>query len=78
MYSQRAFAAGLGGIAFPILADFHPKGQVAEKFGVMGDRGFNRRATFIIDKNGVVRHKEIHTTGLPDNQKLLAELGKLQ
>ncbi len=78
MYSQKAFAAGMGGIAYPILADFHPKGQTAEKFGVLGDRGFNRRATFIIDKNGIVQYKEVHASGLPDNQKLLAELSKLQ
>ena len=62
-----------------MLADFHPKGKIAEEFGVMNEeRGLSRRATFIIDKDGVIRYKEIHTAGLPDNQKLLAELSKLQ
>jgi peroxiredoxin (alkyl hydroperoxide reductase subunit C) len=68
----------MGGIRYPVLSDFHPKGKIAEAYGVMNnERGFNSRATFIIDKSGVLRYKEVHTSGLPDNQKLLAELAKL-
>ena len=39
-----------------MLSDFHPKGNVAQKYGVfMGETGYARRGTFIIDKDGVIR-----------------------
>jgi peroxiredoxin len=39
-----------------LLSDFHPKGNVAQKYGVfMGETGYARRGTFIIDKDGVIR-----------------------
>ncbi len=43
-----------------LLADFHPKGAVAERYGAyLADQGFANRATFIIDKDGVVQHKVV-------------------
>ncbi len=43
-------------IAFPLLADFEPKGDVSRKYGAYrtGD-GFSERALFVIDKDGVIR-----------------------
>jgi thioredoxin-dependent peroxiredoxin len=38
---------------FPLLADADKK--VAREYGVLSDRGFARRATFVIDKQGIVR-----------------------
>jgi peroxiredoxin Q/BCP len=38
---------------FPLLADADKK--VAREYGVLGDRGFAKRATFVIDKQGIVR-----------------------
>jgi thioredoxin-dependent peroxiredoxin len=38
---------------FPLLADADKK--VAKEYGVLGDRGVARRATFVIDKQGIVR-----------------------
>jgi peroxiredoxin Q/BCP len=38
---------------FPLLAD--PEKTVAKTFGVLSDRGFANRSTFVIDKKGVVR-----------------------
>jgi peroxiredoxin Q/BCP len=38
---------------FPLLADADKK--VAKEYGVLSDRGFARRATFVIDKKGIVR-----------------------
>ena len=47
----------LGGVSFPLLADFHPKGGVAQSYGLyLEDKGITDRATVIIDKTGVVRH----------------------
>jgi len=40
---------------FPLLADFEPKGAVAQKYGVYrANDGITERALFVIDKNGVV------------------------
>jgi peroxiredoxin len=57
-YAQQAFAEAKG-IAFPLLADFHPKGAVAEQYGVMRDDGVAERALFIVDSDGVVRYSYV-------------------
>lgn len=47
----------MGGISFPLLADFHPKGAVASSYGLyLAEKGITDRATVIIDADGVVRH----------------------
>jgi len=72
VYSHRAFAEQLGGISFPILADFHPKGEVARRYGVWReDNGYSRRSVFIIDKNGTLRWSKVYERGNPDNEELL-------
>jgi peroxiredoxin len=41
---------------FPLLADFEPKGAVAQMFGVYRKNdGVCERALFVIDKNGIIR-----------------------
>jgi peroxiredoxin (alkyl hydroperoxide reductase subunit C) len=53
-FAHKAFRAHLG-IEFPLLADFHPKGEVARRFGVYIDgRGHSQRALVMIDPDGVV------------------------
>ncbi len=40
---------------FPLLADFEPKGAVAQKYGAYRNQeGIAQRALFVIDKNGVI------------------------
>jgi hypothetical protein len=69
------WAAGLGGISFPLLADFHPKGKVASAYGLyLEDRGITDRATVIIDAGGVVRHASSVT---PAGSRDIAELAAL-
>src|SRR3954464_14817674 len=47
-FSHKAFQEHLG-ITFPLLADFHPKGQVSKAYGVYVDeRGHNQRALVMI------------------------------
>ena len=42
-------------IHFPLLADFHPKGAVAETYGAYrDDDGVAERALFVIDRKGIV------------------------
>ena len=75
---QSAFASSLGNIPYPILADFHPKGKVAQLYGIYNDdRGTSRRAIFIIDKEGIIRFNGVYERGLPDPAEVLAEVEKL-
>ncbi len=44
------------GITIDLLADFHPKGEVATAYGVFSDeRGTANRVTFVIDEQGIIR-----------------------
>ena len=43
-------------IEYPLLSDFYPHGAVAKEYGAfLEEKGFATRATFVIDKEGVVR-----------------------
>lgn len=56
-HSHHHWAYDLGGVAFPLLSDFHPRGAVAAKYGVyLEQSGITDRATVLIDAEGVVRH----------------------
>jgi peroxiredoxin len=62
-YSHKAWvdARGLG---FPLLADFHPKGAVAQAYRVYNpERGYANRAVIVIDEQGVVREVEMAKQG---------------
>ncbi|MCH8184838.1 MAG: redoxin domain-containing protein [Chloroflexi bacterium] len=77
--TQTAFAASLGNIPYPVLADFHPKGQVSKLYGVYNEeRGTANRAVVIVDKQGIVRFSRVYTS-MPelDTADVLAEIGKL-
>jgi peroxiredoxin len=77
MYSHGAWAV-VRGITFPLLADFHPKGEVARRFGVMRSTdGFSDRALYIIDPEGIIRYKNIspELPMIPDIYELFKELG---
>jgi peroxiredoxin len=75
-WTHQAFAKQMG-IGYPLLADFHPKGAVAEKFGLYNaDRGFTKRATVIVDKAGKVAFAQEHSEQR-DDAVILAELAKL-
>ncbi|AEH09887.1 MULTISPECIES: peroxiredoxin [Protofrankia] len=52
------------GYDFPLLADFWPHGEVARSYGVFEEsKGFALRATFIINKEGVVHWKIVNSPG---------------
>jgi glutaredoxin len=76
--SLQAWAKSLGGIHYPLLSDFYPHGELAEKYGVLRKDGRSERALFIVDKQGVVRYIDIHDIDdQPDNDVLLAELRRI-
>jgi peroxiredoxin len=54
-WSLKAFKRDEG-LTATLLSDFHPKGNVSQKYGVfMGETGFAKRGTFVIDREGVLR-----------------------
>ena len=60
VWAHKAFAQQLG-ISYPLLADFHPRGEVSKKFGLyLEDKGITNRATVVLDRDGVVRHITVH------------------
>ncbi len=79
--SHVAFAKSLGGIEkYPLLSDFHPKGEVVKKYGVWKeDKGICERSIVIIDKKGIVRYIDVHDiTEQPENAQLIEVLRDLQ
>lgn len=53
-WANMAFAEKLG-VDFPILSDY--RRDVVRQYGILNEQsGFARRATFVIDQAGVVRH----------------------
>ncbi len=68
MASQKAWAESLGGVEFPILADYHPKGAVAKMYGVYNEeRGNAMRSVFIIGEDGVILDSEVFPQGMIPN-----------
>lgn len=58
-YCHAAWAEQLGGISFPLISDFQPKGEIAQAFGTyLAQAGITDRATVIIDAGGTVRYAE--------------------
>ena len=58
-FCHKAWASSFSGITFPLLADFHPKGDVAKAYGLwLEDMGISDRATVLIDKEGKVLWSE--------------------
>jgi len=77
IFAHKVYDLTLGGLWFPLLADFHPKGAVADKYGIMTDNGISKRACFLIDKQGVVQAAEVYESGLPDVKALAAKAAAL-
>jgi peroxiredoxin Q/BCP len=59
--SHAAFTAKHG-LNVPLLAD--PDGAVAKLYGAWRPVVGTRRAVFIVDEEGVIRHRHMHTLGL--------------
>jgi mycoredoxin-dependent peroxiredoxin len=79
IWSHKAFAEKMG-IRYPLLADFQPRGAVAEKFGVyLADKGITGRAIAIVDKAGKIawlKNYEILT--VPEMKEVSEALAKVQ
>ena len=63
-WSHLAFAQNRN-LHFPLLADYHPKGEAAAKYGVyLAKDGEAARALFVIDGKGVIRWSYLSPIGV--------------
>ena len=69
-------------LTFPLLSDFNK--QVIRDYGVFNDdmiglKGIAKRAVFVLDKEGVIRHREVldDARNEPDYQKVYAAVAAL-
>jgi len=77
--SHKAWAKSFGGLSFPLMSDYFPHGEVAQKYGVLNHRGYAERVIFVIDMNGKIKYIEkASLKDLPDNEKLFKILANLQ
>ncbi|UQA59063.1 redoxin domain-containing protein [Polyangium aurulentum] len=74
VYSHANWGRDLGGVSFPLLADFQPKGAMGRSYGVYMDaEGIEDRATVIIDSSGIVRYaSSVTPAGARDAAELAA------
>jgi peroxiredoxin len=78
MFSLRVYA-DRDGYAFSLLSDYWPHGEVSKAYGIFDEKvGSSGRATFIIDRRGIVRwsvHNEIpRARSLDEYVAVLAEI----
>ena len=79
---HNAWIEALGGLNFPLLADWIPAGEISKKYDAFIPRiGFGKRAIFIIDKKGIIRYidvpKELNE-GPPNEEQIFKALEELQ
>jgi hypothetical protein len=71
-----AWAESLGGITYPLLSDFYPHGEVAQKYGVLRSDGKSQPAIFVIDNLGIIPNVDVHDIDQqPDNEELTSFAG---
>ena len=76
-HSHKKWAESLGGVSYPLLQDFHPKGEMAKAYGTyLDNEGYIARATVIVDKQGVVQFS-VTANGQRNISELLAECKKV-
>ena len=78
-FCHKAWSSGFAGINFPLLADFHPKGEVCKAYGIwLDEAGIGDRATILIGKDGTVLWSEsVSPSGQRNPMELLAKCEEL-
>lgn len=77
--AHRAWSTAMGGLPYPELSDWHPKGEVTTAYGLWNEeRGAGTRAVIIVDQDGIVRYRQTYAPGtLPEPDRILEELQAL-
>jgi peroxiredoxin len=78
-WSHKAYAEKMG-IKYPLLADFQPRGAMAEKYGVfLADKGITGRAIAIVNKAGNIAWlKNYDIPVVPDLKEVASALAQVK
>ena len=71
-----AWTRQMGDFWFPVVSDFWPHGETAEKYGVLRTDGTAERAIIIVDKKGVIRF--VHVEDINKRPELGLLIGALR
>ena len=79
VWSHKAYAEKMG-IAYSLLADFQPRGAMAEQYGVfLADKGITGRAIVIVNKDGKIAWaKNYDIPVVPDLKEVAAALQQVK
>jgi len=79
VWSHKAYAEKMG-IKYSLLADFHPRGAMSEKYGVyLADKGITGRAIAIVNKTGKVAwFKNYDIPVVPDLKEVASALSQVK
>lgn len=79
VWSHKAFADKMG-IKYSLLADFHPRGAMSEKYGVyLADKGITGRAIAIVNKAGKIAwFKQYDIPVVPDIKEVASALSQVK
>src|SRR6476646_2263010 len=77
--AKAAWAKTMDSISYDLLSDFHPHGEVAQKYVVFRPKeGFSERAIFVVDKAGRIAWSKTYAIPeLPKNDEVLDALQNL-
>ena len=78
-WSHKAYADKMG-IKYSLLADFHPKGAMSERYGVyLADKGITGRAIAIVNKQGKIAwFKNYDIPVVPDVKEVASALSHVK
>jgi alkyl hydroperoxide reductase subunit AhpC len=79
VYTLKAWAEHLGGVKYPLCADYWPHGAVATAYGVFNEEiGRPERAIIVVDPAGIIRYIDVHQLReVPDDAEIAEQLEKL-
>ncbi|THB63512.1 MAG: peroxiredoxin, partial [Desulfovibrio sp.] len=73
-----AWVEQMGGLWFPVVSDFWPHGELAEKLGILRSEGETERALFLVDSQGIIRYIDVHDINTrPDLGELIQAMQSL-
>ena len=74
-----AWTKQMGNLWFPVLSDFYPHGEVADRYGILRSEGVSERALIFIDTKGVIRDILVSDINVrPDLEYCALQLEKLK
>ncbi len=74
-----AWTKQMGQLWFPVLSDFWPHGQMAEKYGILRSDGTTERALFFISKEGLIDNIHVEDINVrPKLEVIVNSLAKMQ